>query len=199
MRVGDFKLFYFAEALKVGVTPIFPPFEARIPASQKHHQAAEEEMIARKAHRKGRMQSGGGARKDGASASRLGLRLVSRRDQIFQRQKDSLQCGVGAEVRRRRKQLRWSQSRLANFLRVAGLAISRCSPAKVECGVVWVGDLECSTLHVSSASRVQELFPKIAVQEPLNGALTTILGTSPDMLKRKQMNAATRASNARET
>ena len=92
---------------------------------------------------------------------------------------------VGAEIRRCRRQLRWSQSRLAKHLQVAGLDLSRSSLAKIECGMVWVGDLELLYFARVLGLRVQDLFPKIAADEPLNGALTTILGISPDALKKK--------------
>lgn len=97
---------------------------------------------------------------------------------------------VGAEVRRRRKQLRWSQARFANHLQAAGLDISRSSLAKIECGVVWVGDFELLYLARVLGIRVQDLFPKIAAQEPLNGPLTTLLGTSPETLKKKTNSVA---------
>ena len=92
---------------------------------------------------------------------------------------------VGAEIRRCRRQLRWSQSRLAKHLQVAGLDLSRSSLAKIECGMVWVGDFELLYFARVLGLRVQDLFPKIAADEPLNGALTTILGISPDALKKK--------------
>ena len=92
---------------------------------------------------------------------------------------------VGAEVRRRRKQLRWSQSRLADHLQVAGLDLSRSSLAKIECGMVWVGDFELLYFARVLGIRVQDLFPKIAAQEPLNGTLAALLGTSPDSLRKK--------------
>lgn len=100
---------------------------------------------------------------------------------------------VGAEVRRRRRQLRWSQSRLSDYLKIAGLAISRSGLAKVECGVVWVGDFELLYFARVLGVRVQDLFPKIAVQEPLNDALTMILGTNPDALKKKPSGVQRRA------
>ncbi len=92
---------------------------------------------------------------------------------------------VGAEVRRRRKLLRWSQCRLANHLQVAGLEISRSSLAKIECGMVWVGDCELLYFARVLGIRVQDLFPKSAAQEPLNGTLTMLLGTSPDTFRKK--------------
>lgn len=103
---------------------------------------------------------------------------------------------VGAEVRRRRKQLRWSQARLANHLQAAGLDISRSSLAKIECGVVWVGDFELLYLARVLGIRVQDLFPKIAAQEPLNGPLTTLLGTSPETLKKKTSSVAAGSENS---
>lgn len=92
---------------------------------------------------------------------------------------------VGAEIRRRRKQLRWSQLRLAKHLQVAGLEMSRSSLAKIECGMVWVGDFELLFFARVLGIRIQDLFPKIAAQDPLNGVLTTLLGTSPDALRKK--------------
>jgi transcriptional regulator with XRE-family HTH domain len=97
---------------------------------------------------------------------------------------------VGAEVRRRRKQLRWSQSRLANHLQLEGLDLSRSSLAKVECGMVWVGDFELLYFARVLGIRVQDLFPKIGAEESLSVALTTFLGSSPDALKKKAHSSA---------
>ena len=92
---------------------------------------------------------------------------------------------VGAEIRRRRKQLRWSQSRLAKYLHDAGLSLSRSSLAKIECGMVWVGDFEVLYFARVLGSRVQDFFPKIGAQEQLNDVLARLLGTNPDSLKKK--------------
>ncbi len=103
---------------------------------------------------------------------------------------------VGAEIRRRRKELRWSQSRFANYLKIAGFTLSRSSLAKIECGMVWVGDFEVLYFARVLGIRVQDLFPKIAVQEPLTDVLATLLGTSPDSL-RKKVNGCNGASHER--
>jgi len=92
---------------------------------------------------------------------------------------------VGAEIRRRRKQLRWSQSRLAKYLHDAGLSLSRSSLAKIECGMVWVGDFEILYFARVLGSRVQDFFPKIGAQEQLNDVLARLLWTDPDSLKKK--------------
>ena len=144
-------------------------------------------MIAPKAHGSSRTQNGRASESvasapDSVSGWRAGGTKSSNANKTHRNV-------VGAEIRRRRKQVRWSQARLANHLRAAGLDISRSGLAKIECGVVWVGDFELLYFARVLGIRVQDLFPKIAAQEPLNGALTTLLGTSPDTLKKKASGA----------
>lgn len=140
-------------------------------------------MTAPKTHRSSRRQNGR-ARKKAVSAPDSAADWLSGGTRSSNTSKTHRNV-VGAEIRRCRRQLRWSQSRLANHLQVAGLAISRSSLAKIECGVIWVGDFELLYFARVLGIRVQDLFPKIAAQEPLNGALTALLGTSPDMLRKK--------------
>jgi ribosome-binding protein aMBF1 (putative translation factor) len=84
---------------------------------------------------------------------------------------------VGTEIRRRRRHLGWSQSRLARHLQLAGLRISRSGLAKVECGMLWVGDFELLYFARVLGLGVQDLFPNIKAEESLSGVLTVLLGT----------------------
>jgi len=107
---------------------------------------------------------------------------------------------VGTEIRRRRRHLGWSQSKLALHLQRAGLRMSRSGLAKIECGMLWVGDFELLYFARVLGVRVQDLFPNITAEEPLSGVLTALLGTPRTLSKRgAAMDAATRASGARET
>ena len=93
---------------------------------------------------------------------------------------------VGTEIRRRRRHLGWSQSRLACHLQLAGLRISRSGLAKIECGMLWVGDFELLYFARELGVRVQDLFPNIRAEEPLSGVLTTLLGTPRTRSKRER-------------
>jgi len=111
-----------------------------------------------------------------------GLRLNSSRSSAMNRSHRNL---VGTEIRRRRRRLGWSQSRLARHLQLAGLRISRSGLAKIECGMLWVGDFELLYFVRVLGIRVQDLFPNIPAEEPLSGVLTTLLATSRTHSKRE--------------
>ena len=85
---------------------------------------------------------------------------------------------VGTEIRRRRLHHGWSQSRMARHLEVAGLTISRSGLAKIECGMLWVGDFELLYFARVLGIRVQDLFPNIPSEEFLSGVVTKLLGTA---------------------
>jgi len=92
---------------------------------------------------------------------------------------------VGTEIRRRWGHLGWSQSRLARKLQLAGLHISRSGLAKIECGMLWVGDFELLYFVRMLGVAVQDLFPALESNESLNSALTRLLGRSPIDIRRK--------------
>ena len=104
-----------------------------------------------------------------------GLRLNSARWSTVNRTHRNL---VGTEIRRRRLHLGWSQAKTARHLEVAGLTISRSGLAKIECGMLWVGDFELLYVARVLGVRVQDLFPKIPAEEPLSGVVTKLLGTA---------------------
>ena len=118
-----------------------------------------------------------------------GLRLNSARSSTMNRTHRNL---VGTEIRRCRRHLGWSQSRLARHLELAGLRISRSGLAKIECGMSWVGDFELLYFARVLGIRVQKLFPKIPAEEPLSAALTTLLGT-PRAHSKKRGDGCSRA------
>jgi transcriptional regulator with XRE-family HTH domain len=92
---------------------------------------------------------------------------------------------VGTEIRRRRRHLGWSQSKLALHLQRAGLRMSRSGLAKIECGMLWVGDFELLYFVRVLGVAVQDLFPALESNESLNSALTRLLGKSPIDIRRK--------------
>ena len=92
---------------------------------------------------------------------------------------------VGTEIRRRRRHLGWSQSRLAHRLQLAGLHISRSGLAKIECGMLWVGDFELLHFVRVLGVAVQDLFPALESNESLNSALIRLFGRSPIDIRRK--------------
>jgi transcriptional regulator with XRE-family HTH domain len=92
---------------------------------------------------------------------------------------------VGTEIRRRRRHLGWSQSKLARHLQLAGLRMSRSGLAKIECGMLWVGDFELLYFVRVLGVAVQDLFPAIEAKESLNDALARLLGSSPIDIRRK--------------
>lgn len=111
-----------------------------------------------------------------------GLRLNSARSPTINRTYRNL---VGAEIRRRRRHLGWSQSRLARHLQLSGLRISRSGLAKIECGMLWVGDFELLYFVRVLGVAVQDLFPALESNESLNDALTRLLGSSPIDIRKK--------------
>jgi transcriptional regulator with XRE-family HTH domain len=104
-----------------------------------------------------------------------GLHLNSARLSAMNRTHRNL---VGTEIRRRRLQLGWSQAKTARHLELAGLAISRSGLAKIECGMLWVGDFELLYFARVLGIRVQDLFPNIPSEELLSGVVTKLLGTA---------------------
>ena len=110
------------------------------------------------------------------------LRLNPSRSSAMNRTHRNL---VGTEIRRRRRHLGWSQSRLAHRLQLAGLHISRSGLAKIECGMLWVGDFELLYFVRVLGVAVQDLFPALESNESLNSALTRLLGRSPIDIRRK--------------
>ena len=126
-----------------------------------------------------------------------GLRLNSSRSTSMDRTHKNL---VGVEIRRRRRQLGWSQVILAHRLQLAGLPTNRSSIAKLECGMLYVGDFELLYFARVLGIRVQHLFPNIPSDEPLSDVVAMLLGTPrTHPKKRAVMNGATRVSRTRET
>ena len=111
-----------------------------------------------------------------------GLRLTPSRSSTMNRTHRNL---VGTEIRRRRRHLGWSQSRLARKLQLAGLHISRSGLAKIECGMLWVGDFELLYFVRVLGVAMHDLFPAVESNESLNNALTRLLGRSPIDIRRK--------------
>lgn len=112
-----------------------------------------------------------------------GLRLRPSRSSTMNRTHRNL---VGTEIRRRRRHLGWSQSKLARHLQPAGLRMSRSGLAKIECGMLWVGDFELLYFARVLGIHGQDLFPNSTAEEPLSGVLTTLLATPRTHSKRER-------------
>ena len=74
---------------------------------------------------------------------------------------------------------------MARHLELAGLTISRSGLAKIECGMLWVGDFELLFFARVLGICMQDLFPKIPSEEPLSAALSALLVTDRARSKRK--------------
>lgn len=74
---------------------------------------------------------------------------------------------VGPEIRKLRRQLGWTQDKLAKGLRREGLNVSRSAVAKIECQLIWVGDFELLYFVRVLGVRLEHLFPPINGHIPL--------------------------------
>jgi len=68
---------------------------------------------------------------------------------------------IGAEIRRRRNALGWSQSRLATKLQLAGLDYCRVQVAKIEGRAVHLSDYELVYFAQVLKVQVSDLFPSL--------------------------------------
>ena len=78
---------------------------------------------------------------------------------------------VGPEIRKLRRQLGWTQQRLAKTLRKEGFNITRSTLAKIECQLIWVGDFELFYFVRVLGVRLEHLFPTINLHVPLREVL----------------------------
>ena len=78
---------------------------------------------------------------------------------------------VGPEIRKLRRQLGWTQDKLAKGLRREGLNVSRSAVAKIECQLIWVGDFELLYFVRVLGVRLEHLFPQINGHIPLTEVL----------------------------
>ena len=68
---------------------------------------------------------------------------------------------VGPEIRKLRRQLGWTQDKLAKGLRREGLNVSRSAVAKIECQLIWVGDFELLYFVRVLGVRLEHLFRRL--------------------------------------
>lgn len=75
---------------------------------------------------------------------------------------------IGAEIRKRRNALGWSQSEFAIKLQLAGLDYDRSQVSKIECRVVHISDYELVFLADVLKVSIGELFQSRPSEEPLH-------------------------------
>jgi transcriptional regulator with XRE-family HTH domain len=101
---------------------------------------------------------------------------------------------IGAEIRKRRDRLGWSQSDLAVRLQLAGWDIDRSQLSKIECRLVHISDFEQLYFVRVFKVSLSDLLPNVDPQEKINDFLARTMerkrGPIPRGKRPKKMRAA---------